>query len=658
MPIESPTFTNVASLLKKIARARVAVCGDFCLDAYWHLDSGVMEQSVETGLPVHRIREQRYSAGGAGNVAVNLAALGVPQVTAVGMAGNDPFGDRLVSLLAQAGVDTSEIHRAQTDWQTCVYAKPYRGDREQSRMDFGAFNNPDEATLHTLAATLERLAETHDVLIVNQQIPQGIVTDSLIAAINRLAETHPSLHIIVDARHVAHRFRHVSLKLNETEAKRLGDALATEDGTSLLPEDLAGALYRHQERPVFITRGERGLVVADSEGTEEIPGIQLAPPIDTVGAGDTLLAVLAAVLAVDKSKGAPMAAGRLANLAAAVTVKKLRTTGTATPAEILTMARHADYVFRPDVAEDLRRAAYRAQTDIEVVHALPEKLDIRHAIFDHDGTLSTLREGWEAIMQPMMVRAILGPRYATADETLFARVVQACRELIDRTTGIQTLVQMQGLVELVKQFGCVPAEDILNEHGYKRIYNDALLEHVRGRMAKLERGELSPADFQIKNAHNLLLALHRRGIKLYLASGTDTEDVIAEAQAMGYAGLFEGRIFGAVGNVKVEAKKLVLARIMRENGLSGANLATFGDGPVEIRETRRVGGITVGVASDEIRRFGLNPSKRRRLIRAGADLIVPDFSQLTALLDMLQLSTPTKHADSPRRTRKTRKAQS
>ena len=95
---------------------------------------------------------------------------------------------------------------------------------------------------------------------------------------------------------------------------------------------------------------------------------------------------------------------------------------------------------------------------------------------------------------------------------------------------------------------------------------------------------------------------------------------------------------------------------MRENGLSGANLVTFGDGPVEIRETHRVGGTTVGVASDEVRRFGLNSSKRRRLIRAGADLIVPDFSQLDALLEMLQLSPPRTKTRPSRQFRNNRKA--
>jgi hypothetical protein len=67
-------------------------------------------------------------------------------------------------------------------------------------------------------------------------------------------------------------------------------------------------------------------------------------------------------------------------------------------------------------------------------------------------------------------------------------------------------------------------------------------------------------------------------------------------------------------------------------------LVMFGDGPVEIRETRRSHGLAIGVASDEVRRFGLNPAKRARLIRAGADLIIPDFSQAPALLRTLGIA--------------------
>jgi phosphoglycolate phosphatase-like HAD superfamily hydrolase len=151
-------------------------------------------------------------------------------------------------------------------------------------------------------------------------------------------------------------------------------------------------------------------------------------------------------------------------------------------------------------------------------------------------------------------------------------------------------------------------------------------------------GELDSTDFQIKNARALLEELHKRGVKLYLASGTDEEDVIAEAKAMGYADLFEGRIFGAVGDIKTEAKRMVLERIMRDYTLAGHQFATFGDGPVEIRETRKRGGFCIGVASDELRRFGWNLVKRTRLIRAGASVVVPDYSQLTALLKVLNFA--------------------
>jgi len=142
----------------------------------------------------------------------------------------------------------------------------------------------------------------------------------------------------------------------------------------------------------------------------------------------------------------------------------------------------------------------------------------------------------------------------------------------------------------------------------------------------------------VKNAMRLVEELYKRGIKLYLASGTDEADAIAEAKAMGYAEMFEGRIFGAVGDVNVEAKKVVLERIIREYNLAGHQFATLGDGPVEIRETRKRGGLCIGVASDEVRRFGWNLSKRARLIRAGAQLIVPDYSQLPALLKLMRIA--------------------
>ncbi|MGH9617563.1 MAG: PfkB family carbohydrate kinase, partial [Acidobacteriaceae bacterium] len=447
-------------------------------------------------------------------------------------------------------------------------------------------------------------------------------------------ERYPKALFVVDARHRPDLYRGAVLKLNIQEAARFLNEPQGKFITSGAAKDFARRISRASGKPAFLTRGERGILVADGEKVDEIPGIEILERTDPVGAGDTVVSVLAAILGSGQK---PLVAATVANIAASVTVRKLKATGTATPAEIFAAGDEPNCIYEPDLADSPEMARHITGTEIELVGELPADLDIAHCIFDHDGTLSTLREGWERIMEPMMVRAVLGPEYEAADSALLAKITKQVRGFIDRTTGIQTLVQMKGLVELVKQAGFVGRSQILDEHGYKNIFNSELLKTIEKRMAKLESGELPPNDFQIKNAMLLLRELHRRGIKLYLASGTDQADVVAEAKAMGYADMFEGRIFGAVGDVNVEAKKMVLDAIIAENELSAYQFATFGDGPVEMRETRKCGGFAIGVASDEVRRFGWNMAKRARLIRAGANLVVPDFCQLPALLKAMRV---------------------
>jgi rfaE bifunctional protein kinase chain/domain len=631
------------SCLRSLAKARVAVFGDFCIDAYWLIDGDSSELSVETGLPVRKVRSQRYSLGGAGNVVANLVDLGVAQVHAVGLVGNDLFGRLMLDMLAASKVDTKGLLSSQADWQTMVYAKPYLGDDEQNRLDFGAFNviSPGRravspASIDALARELDRVAAVSDAVILNQQIPAGVSTPEMIARINDVIARRPDCKFLVDSRHRSALYKGAMLKLNSHAAAALCDD--PRPPADRIPDDdarsFAECLFAQTNHPVFVTRGEYGMLTADADGIHDVPGIQILERVDPVGAGDAVISAIAAVMGTG---GDSKTAAAFANIAASITVRKLHTTGTASPAEIRKIGPMPDYIYLPEIADDPRRARIIDNTEIEIVRDLPQKLSIRHAVFDHDGTISTLREGWERIMEPMMIRAILGPRYDDAGEALYHKVVAHVRQFISKTTGIQTLVQMQGLVELVRQYGCVTESDVLDEHGYKAVYNDALLAMVRQRVAKLDRRELDPADFHIKGVLELLKRLHDKGVKLYLASGTDTADVLAEAKALGYAGLFEGRIFGAVGDVKVEAKKLVLERIFTEHGLSGSQLITFGDGPVEMRETRKRDGIAVGVASDEVRRFGLSPVKRTRLIRAGADIIIPDFSQLDRLLPILGL---------------------
>jgi hypothetical protein len=80
---------------------------------------------------------------------------------------------------------------------------------------------------------------------------------------------------------------------------------------------------------------------------------------------------------------------------------------------------------------------------------------------------------------------------------------------------------------------------------------------------------------------------------------------------------------------------MVIERLLRENDLHGSELLGFGDGFVEIEEVKRVGGVAVAVASDEVRRQGINGWKRERLIRAGADVVIGEYRCQEDLLGWL-----------------------
>ncbi|MBI1372791.1 MAG: HAD family hydrolase [Phycisphaera sp.] len=673
--------------LTALTRARVAVFGDFCLDAYWLIpDEGDdAEISVETGRPVLRVRSQRYSPGGAGNVAVNLRDLGVGTVRAVGLVGDDLFGPALVRLLNDAGVDTAGMLTA-GDWQTMVYAKPCVADDEQSRLDFGAFNAIDADTIDRLAAALDAAAGASDVVILNQQVPAGVSTEAMIERINAVIAAHPACRFIVDARDRPALYRGAMLKLNDAEAARLLDGVAAQtplpqvgerlgegdgsadaahasetnasaDGQTLTPAlSLEGrgsseendatvwrhatALQRRTGRCVFVTRGPHGVMIADDDGLIALPGVPVTGPIDTVGAGDTTISALSAALA---SGASPLEAARLAMLAASITVTKLKTTGTASPDEV--RARAAEFkhmmdlepAYHPDLADNPDAATYLPGTRIEVVRPLADDLRIEAAVFDHDGTLVTLRRGWEHVMQDVMLTALLGgtaPADVAPDK--LTEIKAEIDELIDRTTGIQTLVQMREFLPVIRKYGYVAEADMLDEHGYKGIYVERIREVVRRRVEAMNAGDIDRDAVMIRGVEHLLDTLKARGLKLYLTSGSDEPDIRADAELLGLDTRFTD-IRGAVGDVNVEAKRIVLDKLINDLG-DGRSVVVFGDGPVEIREGGQRGATTVGIASDEDHPGELSVSKRRRLIHAGAHLIIADYSEVDALLEALGIA--------------------
>ena len=629
------TEAALEHLLARIRDVRIGILGDFCLDAYYMLESRGSEISLETGLPTRPVKTQRYSLGGAGNVANNLWAMRMRHLSLFGVIGPDPFGKEMVGMMQAKGMNTTGILIQQEAWDTHVYTKPYENNREESRIDFGNFNQLDPATGGSLLEVLEKAIEELDLVVINQQVLSGMHTPAFRGLLVELMQRHRDFTFIADSRHHSDAYAGAIRKINIREALRMSGQPeeAAEWVSPSELEPIARTLYERWGTPLFLTRGEHGCVVVDDAGYQELPGLLIISPVDSVGAGDSMLAGIAGALGAGAS---PLEAAELGSFVAGVTVQKLFITGTATPEEVLAIGADPDYRYRPDLARQPRRAVYHPGTEIEIVSAPPSTKTFTHFIFDQDGTLSTLRQGWEEIMEPMMVKAILGDRLADAEEIFYQEVLESVRDYIDKTTGVQTLIQMKGLCDLVRRFGAVAEGDILDEVGYKKIYNDELLSMVISRTRRLENGELDVEDFTMKKALPFLRALHARGARLYLASGTDQEDVVREAGILGYAPLFEGRLYGSVGDITKDAKKIVLERIMHDIGdQASTRVVTFGDGPVEMRETHKRGGYAIGVASNEIRRHGLNLSKRRRLIEGGADLIIPDFSQMDLLLSLL-----------------------
>ena len=627
---------RIKEILEKISSVKIAVYGDFCLDAYWLMDPDGSEVSVETGLKAEAVAKQIYSPGGAGNIVANLAALKPAAITVIGVVGNDIQGRELSSQLQALGADTSSLTIQNEDFNTYTYTKKIYGEKEDPRIDFGLKNRRSEDADAELLKNIQTALENHDALIFNQQVTGSITNKDFINETNKLFERFNDKIVVLDSRQYNASFRNVYRKANEIEIAVLnGIDVNPQDYISISDVKTYGTrVYEQYEKPVFITCGARGIVCIDSSGISEIPGIQLSKKLDTVGAGDTTISALTQCLAA----GIPPAeSAEFANLAAAVTVQKLFTTGTASGEEIIELSKVVDYNYQPELAADLRQANYLPDSEIELCYSdvVSKTGNIKHALFDHDGTISTLRQGWEMIMEPVMIKAIMGDKYETADNKLYQEVRKQVLRFIDMSTGIQTILQMEGLVEMVDEFNIVPKEEILDKFGYKKIYNDALMEIVSRKLEKLGTGQLNNDDFTLKGSAGFLKVLKEKGVKLYLASGTDKADVINEAQILGYAGLFDGGIYGSENDIKKYSKKMIINKIIKENNLKGNELVVFGDGPVEIKECIKSGGIAIGVASDEIRRFGLNQEKRTRLIKSGARIIIPDFSQTDKLLDLL-----------------------
>ncbi|MCP5517049.1 MAG: HAD family hydrolase [Verrucomicrobiales bacterium] len=253
---------------------------------------------------------------------------------------------------------------------------------------------------------------------------------------------------------------------------------------------------------------------------------------------------------------------------------------------------------------------------------------ISHVLFDFDGTLSLIRQGWPDVMVPMFAE-YMPP---VAGESKEDRQRLAFEDIM-RLNGKQTIYQMIQLADRIRERGGDPREPLWYKHEYLR----RLDERIAGRVAGLKSGAVQPDALLVHRARHLLELLQKRGLPLYLASGTDEQFVKQEAELLDVARYFEGRIYGALDDYKQFSKKMVIDRILRENNIPGELLLSFGDGYVEIQNTREVGGLAIAVASDEANNGSGNMDewKRQRLLGVGADVVIPDFRDAAILLEQI-----------------------
>lgn len=264
---------------------------------------------------------------------------------------------------------------------------------------------------------------------------------------------------------------------------------------------------------------------------------------------------------------------------------------------------------------------------MEVVREDYPRGDYRAAVFDFDGTLSLLRRNWQDTMIPMMVDVLA----ATGTRESRAELHQLVEDFVMRLNGRQTIYQMIRLAEEVRRRGGTPRAPL----EYKHQYHELLWKEVGVRIADVRNGRVPAEVMTVPGSYRLLERLQRAGLVLYLASGTDLTYVREEVTLLGLAEYFREHIYGALDDYKRFSKALIIERMIRDTGLPGRHIVAFGDGFVEIEETKKVGGLAIGVASNEVTRTGVNAWKRNRLVQAGADIIIGDYLCLDGLFEKI-----------------------
>jgi len=330
------TRTELQNLLTQFKNLNILVLGDFFLDRYLIFDPDLTETSIETGLDAHQIVEIRNQPGAAGTVTSNLNALGVGNIFALGIIGDDGQGYDLKKGLQNTNVNTDNLIESSNRF-TPTYTKPInqKTGQEHERQDIKNRTSLSKDLEDQIIQNLHNLIPKMHGIIALDQVQEhncGVLTDRVISDLSVLAKQHTDKIFFADSRTRIGDFKNVILKPNRTEALKAIAPNHTGDVDQSFLEQCAQNFSQQTGKPAFVTLDADGILATDGNTLTHIPGIQIPPPIDIVGAGDSVSASVVSALCA----GATLAnAAQLGVLVSSITIQQIGTTGTASPKQIL-----------------------------------------------------------------------------------------------------------------------------------------------------------------------------------------------------------------------------------------------------------------------------------------------------------------------------------
>lgn len=273
---------------ERLAQARVLVAGDAMLDRYWH--GSVDRISPEAPVPVVRVTREEERIGAAANVALNVRTLGA-QATFVGVVGDDEPGQRLERLLSAQGI-TSDLKR-DPGLTTTVKLRVIGRQQQLLRMDFE--NEPDHEALAAQNQTVERLAPAHDAVLFSDYGKGGLThVATMIRTARALGKP-----VLVDPKGSDYsRYAGASvITPNRLEMQQVVGSWRSDEELARKATDLRAHLALEA---VLVTLGEGGMTLHDDQGALHVDA-QAREVFDVTGAGDTVIATLAALVAAGLS---------------------------------------------------------------------------------------------------------------------------------------------------------------------------------------------------------------------------------------------------------------------------------------------------------------------------------------------------------------------